>query len=595
MKRTVYSGEVSAQNLNQELTVAGWIDSVRNHGGLVFVNIRDISGVVQTVFDESENKENYELAKKFKEESVVYISGLVRKRPDALVNKDMATGEIEILAKNIKIISVSKPLPIQLGEYQDASNDQKLKYRYLELRQKRLQNKILIRHKALQVVRKFLSENRYNEVETPLLIKSTPEGARDFLVPSRLHNGTFYALPQSPQTMKQILMISGFDKYFQIAKCFRDEDLRKDRQPEFTQIDIETSFLDQEDFLKEIEGLFYNILKDVNNIEIKTPFPIMPYDEAMDKYGVDKPDLRFRLHLADITEVFANTDFNVFKNIIADGGIIKSLPIKKADFEKIEQNNFTRKEIDGFSDSVKYFGFQNIAWVKIAEGEFKGSIAKFLKDEEKAELTKKFNLEEGDILFLLAGVSDRVNGALGELRNQIGEKLGLIDENEFNFVWIVDFPLFEYSADDDRYYAKHHPFTAPIDEHAELLLKGERLKEIKAKAYDIVCNGVEIGGGSQRIYDNDMQMAMFKALSIEKEEAEQKFGFLLEAFNYGVPPHGGIALGFDRMIMMLTGAKSIKDVIAFPKTNKAIDLMMNAPSEVDATQLKDLGINLINK
>lgn len=582
-KRTHNCGELNKSNIDGKVHLKAWVNSFRQHGKLIFLDLRDRYGVTQVVFDESINKEAYDIAKSVRNEYVVACKGIVRQRVQ--VNKNIPTGEIEVISDEIKILSKSNPLPLQNIEGKEVDSSLKLKYRYLDLRTKGLQDTLILRHKVSQIVRNYLSNLNYLEVETPILIKTTPEGARDFLVPSRVSKGNFYALPQSPQTLKQLLMIGGLDRYFQICKCFRDEDLRADRQPEFTQIDIENSFTTKEELFSETEGLMKKVWKDTLNIDIKTPFKIMSYEEAMESYGTDKPDLRFDLKLKNISNIFSNTDFNVFKTILKENGIIKAIKVE-------DKGSFSRKDLDSLNNVVTPFGFRGVAWLRYQE-EWKGSIVKFVTESEKESLTKELDLKKDDLIIILAGKENLVNAGLSELRLHLGEKLGLINKNEFNFLWITDFPLLTYDENEKRYYAMHHPFTSPVEEDKEKLAERKELSKIKADAYDLVCNGVELGGGSQRIYNTELQNKMFEALSIDEKEAKEKFGFFLEALTYGTPPHGGIAFGLDRLIMILSKVNSIREVIAFPKTQKAMDLMLDAPSKPDETQLKELGLKLI--
>jgi aspartyl-tRNA synthetase len=567
----------------------GWTNSFRNHGGMIFIDVRDRYGITQLTFDSSVNQAAYDIAYTVRNEYVISIEGVVRERPEGLVNAKNITGGIEVVCDNIEILSKSNPLPIQSDEHgTEAGAQVRLKYRYLDLRRPEMQKKLIIRHKVAQLVRNYLSDLDYLEIETPILMKTTPEGARDFLVPSRVQKGNFYALPQSPQTLKQILMISGFDKYFQLCRCFRDEDLRADRQPEFTQIDIESSFTPVEDLFKDVEGMMTLIWDKTLGVKLNTPFPVMSYDDAMEHYGCDKPDLRFDMKLRNISKIFTNSEFRVFKDAVTSGGIVKAVLIENA-------ASFSRKDIDGFAEVVKPFGFPGVAWLRMQDdGTWQGSIAKMISQQEKDAIANEFKLKTGDLVFMLGGKLALVNAGMGDVRLKAGEKQGLIKPGDFKFTWVVDFPLLAYVEEEGRFYAMHHPFTSPVDTDINAFLSGdkEKLKNVRAKAYDLVCNGTELGGGSQRIYRGDIQAAMFRALSISDEEAKNKFGFFLEALNYGTPPHGGIAFGLDRIIMILTGATSIRDVIAFPKTQKAMDLMLDSPSPAGEDQLKELGIKI---
>ena len=590
-KRTHNCGELRANHDGQKVILSGWVNSFRDHGGLLFINLRDRYGVTQLVFDPSSGGEACKTASTIRNEYVVCIEGSVRKRPGGLSNVKMPTGEVEVICDAVEILSKSKPLPVQFDEHNESSSLMMLKYRYLDLRRPQMQHNIIVRHQVSQIVRSYLSSLNYLEIETPILMKTTPEGARDFLVPSRLEPGSFYALPQSPQTMKQILMISGFDKYFQLCRCFRDEDLRADRQPEFTQIDIETSFTPIEDLFKEMEGMITLVWDKILNIKLNAPFPIMKYSDAMNDYGCDKPDLRFEMKLKDVSKLFLNSEFKIFKDAVTSGGTVKAIKVDEGD-------KFSRKDIDSMADVVKPFGFPGVAWCKIQpDGAWQGSIAKMLSDDDKKTLLEALDAKVGSIIFMIGGKVGAVNSAMSDVRLHCGNKLGLIKNNDYKFTWVVDFPLLAYNDDDNRFYAMHHPFTSPSDEDLDGFLAGdkEKLKTAKAKAYDLVCNGMELGGGSQRIYREDVQKAMFRALSISDQEAEQKFGFFLEALNYGTPPHGGIAFGLDRLIMILTGSSSIRDVMAFPKTQKAADLMLECPSPASDDQLKELGLLITKK
>ncbi|MEI6080107.1 MAG: aspartate--tRNA ligase [bacterium] len=589
-KRTHNCGELKASNVDNKVTLMGWVNTCRDHGGLVFINLRDRYGVTQVVFDPS-NSDAYNIASSVKNEFVVSVSGVVRNRPEGLANPKMPTGDIEIVCDSIEILSKANPLPFQLDEHTDANTPLRLKYRYLDLRRPAMQRTMMTRHKTAQLTRNYLSDLGYLEIETPILIKTTPEGARDFIVPSRLEPGYFYALPQSPQTLKQILMISGFDKYFQLSRCFRDEDLRADRQPEFTQIDIETSFMLVEDLFKDMEGLISLLWHDVLGIKLDLPMPIMSYDYAMENYGCDKPDLRFDMKLKDLSSVFATSEFKIFKEAVANGGMVKAINVKGG--EKL-----SRKDLDSLADVVSTYGFPGVAWCKLqSDGTWSGSIIKTLSDKEKEDIKNVLDMQAGDLALMLGGKNNFVYSAMSDLRLFMGNKMGLIDKTKYAFTWVTDFPLLAYSDEDGRFYAMHHPFTSPRDEDLNAFLKGDKedLKKVRAKAYDLVCNGMELGGGSQRIYRDDVQKAMFKALSISDEEAQEKFGFFLEALTYGTPPHGGIAFGLDRIVMILTGASSIRDVIAFPKTQKATDMMLGSPSPAGPDQLKELSLCVVAK
>ncbi|GAB6078698.1 aspartate--tRNA ligase [Hydrogenobaculum acidophilum] len=594
MLRDIYVGLVDDSFIGKKIKVAGWIDSIRDHGGVLFIDLRDKEGKLQAVLEESENKHFYDIAKHFKEESVIAIEGVVRRRPSGTENPKIKSGNVEIVIKNIELLNASETLPFPIDDNVEISEELRLKYRYLDLRRNTMQKAIKTRSKALKITRDFFYENGFYEIETPFLIKSTPEGARDFLVPSRLHPGKFYALPQSPQLFKQILMISGFDRYFQIARCFRDEDLRSDRQPEFTQIDFEMSFVEEEDVINISEKLLYKLFLELLDIELKTPFKRISYKEAMEKYGSDKPDTRFGLELVDLTDIFKDTNFNVFKNAIEQKGIIKAIKINTI---------LSRKEIDNLTEYVKGLGAKGLAWGKVENGEFNSPIAKFLTEQEVKAMLSRLEARNNEMIFFSADKPKNVYKILGNLRLQLGKMLKLIDYSKFELLWVVDFPMFEYNEEEGRLEAMHHPFTSPKEEDIEtirnILDKNDKeyiintCESITARAYDIVLNGVEIGGGSIRIHKPDVQKLVFKLLNISDEEADLKFGFLLEALKYGAPPHGGLAFGFDRLIAMMLGFESIRDVIAFPKTQKGACLLTGAPDVVPEKQLKELHIKTV--
>ncbi|WP_436412000.1 aspartate--tRNA ligase [Petrimonas sp.] len=581
LKRTIMCGELSEKNVGQKVTVMGWVQRRRDLGALVFVDLRDRTGIVQIVFGEEINREAYEKAQTVRNEYVLAVTGTVMLREAP--NPDLPTGMIEIKGESLRILSESETPPIYIKENLDAAESIRLKYRYLDLRRPDMQKKLMIRHRAAKVVRDFMDENGFLEIETPMLTKSTPEGARDYLVPSRKFPGNFYALPQSPQLFKQLLMLSGFDKYFQIVRCFRDEDLRANRQPEFTQIDIEMSFVDVDDVIELNERLIQRLFKEVLNVDIQIPFMRMPYQEAMDRYGSDKPDIRFGLELVNISDVVENCGFKVFRDAIASGGSVRGINAKGC-------ADFGRKEIDRLGEYVKTYGAKGLAWIALKGGEIKSPIAKFLTEEELNGIIERMEGKTGDLLLIVADELDVVYASLGALRLELGRKLNLIgpDNKELKFLWVTEFPLLEYDKEEGRYVAKHHPFTMPMEEDLELLETDPG--RVRAKAYDIVLNGEEIGGGSIRIHDTKLQERMFKALGFTMEKAWERFGFLLEAFKFGPPPHGGLAYGFDRLVMFLTGTENIKDVIAFPKNQNAADPMTSAPSDVDEKQLEELGI-----
>ncbi len=582
LRRNNMCGNLRFDDVGKEVVLMGWVQKRRSLGGLIFADMRDITGMVQVVFDTDVNKEAFEKAEVLRSEFVIAVRGKVLERQSK--NPEMATGEIEVYADELKILDTAETPPIYIKDNDDVSEQMRLKYRFLDLRKQQMQRNLLLRSKTSRVIREFLYENDFNEIETPFLTKPTPEGARDYLVPSRVNTGKFYALPQSPQLFKQLLMVSGMNRYFQIVKCFRDEDLRANRQPEFTQVDIEMSFVDVEDVISINEKLIHKIFKEIKGIDIELPIKRMSYQVAMDKYGCDKPDLRFGYELINISEIFKDSEFNAFKSTYDSNGMIKCIKIDGS------ADEFSKKGISKLEKFVKTYGAKGLAWLKYESGEIDSAIAKFLSDEEKNQLVSALELKEKDIVFIVADKESVVNTALGALRIEIAHEKNLIDENKYELVWITDFPLFEYSEEEDRYVAKHHPFTCPVDADVDKIESNPG--EVRAKAYDIVINGDEIGGGSIRITNRSLQNRMFRALGFTDEEANEKFGFLLEAFKYGVPPHGGIAYGLDRFMMLLTGSDNIRDVIAFPKTQSATCLMTEAPSYTTEKQLKELGIEV---
>ena len=597
--RTHTCGALNAELDGANVTLSGWVAKRRDHGGLIFIDLRDRYGLTQIVFDPSQSKhqETLDSANKVRSEYVISIKGIVRKRPDSMINPKLSTGEIEVLAQEIYILSAAKTTPFVIDDHTDAGETLRLKYRYLDLRRPALQKNIILRHKLSQIVRDYLNGKDFLEIETPILFKSTPEGARDYLVPSRVNPGSFYALVQSPQIMKQLLMVAGFDRYYQIARCFRDEDLRADRQPEFTQIDIEMSFANREILYALVEGLLKRVFSEMSEMEITTPFPRMSYDQAMDEYGVDKPDTRFTLKLQDLSKVFASTKFQAFHNVLQAGGSVRGIRVEAP---MLGETGLSRKDLDELTKFVQPYGAKGLAWMKIENTDGKltinSPIAKFLQDEEKTALITTFAAQTGDLLLLVADTNhDIVYASLGALRLHLGKKLNLIDESLFNFLWVTDFPLLQYDADNKRYAACHHPFTSPSPADEEKLMKGENLGDLKAAAYDCVLNGYEIAGGSIRIFRQDVQQAMFRALSMNDEEIKEKFGFFVEALQYGTPPHGGIAFGVDRLVMLLAGTDAIREVMAFPKTQKATCLMSECPSPVTIEQLTELGIGIMKK
>ncbi|WP_299229179.1 aspartate--tRNA ligase [Sulfurihydrogenibium sp.] len=589
-KRDYYCGDLNESNIGDEVRLLGWVDTVRDHGGVIFINLRDREGIVQVVFDPSKiGEELYNKAKKLKSEYVIGVRGRVNRRPAGTENPKMKTGNIEVAGEELLILNTSKALPFLIEENIKVSEEVRLKYRYLDLRRPSMQRNIILRHEVYQAVREFLAGNGFIEVETPMLTKSTPEGARDFLVPSRLEKGKFYALPQSPQLFKQILMVAGLERYFQIAKCFRDEDLRADRQPEFTQIDLEMSFVTEDDVMTLAESLIQYVYKKVLGIDIKIPFRRMSYEEAINKYGTDKPDLRYGLELIDVTDLAKEVEFKVFNDVAKSGGLVKGINIKSG-------SKFSRKEIDELTEYAKKFGAKGMAWVKLEDGEAASPILKFFTEEQKQKLFSLMDAKDGDLLIFIADKKDITHKVLGFLRKHIAEKMNLIDNSRLEFLWVVDFPLFEWDEEENRLVAIHHPFTSPKDEDIDRLDEALNNPEIapsfKSKAYDMVLNGEEIGGGSIRIHTPYIQEKVFQLLNISEEEAKEKFGFLIEALSYGAPPHGGLAFGLDRILALMTGSESIRDVIAFPKTQKGICPLTGAPDYVSEKQLKEVGIKV---
>ncbi len=587
LKRSCMCGEVNETMIGKEVTLMGWVDRRRVLSHLTFLLLRDRTGIVQVVVDESSaDEEIVAKEKSIRSEYVVAVRGIVQARDENNINPAMKTGKVEISVVELRILSESETTPFPIEESVNVNTELRLKYRYLDLRRANVAANIITRHKVAQVVRQFLSEEGFLEIETPMLTKSTPEGARDYLVPSRVHPGNFYALPQSPQLFKQLLMVSGFDRYFQIVKCFRDEDLRADRQPEFTQIDMELSFIDVDDVIDVNERLIKKVFKEIKGIDIETPFLRMPYKEAMERFGSDKPDTRFGMELKNITDIVAGSEFKVFQDAIDNGGSVRAINAKGC-------GSFPRKKIDALVDVAKTYGAKGLAWINVLDDGFKTTISKFFDDEKLSEIAKALDAESGDLILICADKNSVVFDALGALRLDVAKKLEILDDNEFKFLWVTEFPLFEYSEEENRYVAKHHPFTSPMDEDLDIIESNPA--EARAKAYDMVLNGCEVGGGSIRIYRQDIQKQMFKALGFSEEEAQERFGFLLDAFKFGAPPHGGLAFGLDRLVMLLTGAESIRDVIAFPKVKDASCLLTDAPNVVDEIQLEELGIDIVKK
>lgn len=582
MKRSHFCNDLSQANVGEEVTLMGWVLRRRDHGGVIFIDLRDRHGITQVVFNPELNEEVHAKAHSIRSEWVLAVKGKVAPRPDGMINSKLQTGEIEILVDDLRILNKSKTPPFPLDEDVEVSDNLRLKYRYIDMRRPQMAEALVMRHKACQAMRSYLNEQDFLEVETPMLTRSTPEGARDYLVPSRVNPGRFYALPQSPQLFKQLLMIAGMDRYYQIVRCFRDEDLRADRQPEFTQVDMELSFVDEEDIYRVAEGMIRRLFKDTKGLELTTPFARMTYQEAMGRFGNDKPDTRFGLELTNLTDIVRDCGFKVFRSIVEKGGMVKSINAKGC-------ATYSRKDLDDLTNYAGNFGAKGLAWVKMKEdGEWQSPIAKFFTDEERAAMTAELQAETGDLLFFVADTPAVVHAALAELRLEIGRRQGLMADDTFNFLWVTDFPLLEYDHDQKRHTAVHHPFTAPFEEDLELLDTDPG--KIRSRAYDLVLNGTEIGGGSIRIHQPDLQQKVFKALNISEEEARDKFDFLLQALELGAPPHGGIAFGLDRLMMIITGRDSIRDVIAFPKTQKASCPMTEAPAPVARKQLTELSL-----
>ncbi|WP_027339709.1 aspartate--tRNA ligase [Halonatronum saccharophilum] len=582
LSRTHYCGDVRSEQVGEEVTLMGWVQRRRDHGGVIFVDLRDRFGLVQVVFSPEVSEPMFEVANDLRKEYVIALKAEVRARPDGMVNEDLKTGEIEVYATELHILDEANTPPIFIEDEINSGEEMRLKYRYLDLRRKPMQDNLILRHKVKKAVRDYLDSNDFLEIETPILTKSTPEGARDYLVPSRVNGGKFFALPQSPQLFKQLLMVSGMERYYQITRCFRDEDLRADRQPEFTQIDLEVSFMNMDEILSLVEGMIQEIFVSVG-YDKPEDFPHITYKEAMDRFGSDRPDMRFEMELIDISEVVKDSQFKVFSGTVAKGGQVKGINAKGC-------ADFSRKNIDDLTDYVGIYGAKGLAWIKVEEDGIKSQIAKFLSEEELDNIVSTMGGEAGDLLLFVADSPKVVAASLGNLRLKLAKGLELIDEGKFEFVWVTDFPLFEWDEDEKRYVSLHHPFTMPKDEDMDLL-EGDADK-VLSQAYDLVLNGIEIGGGSIRINDSELQEKIFNLLNMKEDEIEEKFGFLLEAFKYGAPPHGGIAFGLDRLVMLLGGLESIRDVIAFPKTQRATCLLTEAPSFVDQKQLEELSLEV---
>jgi len=583
MRRTHTCCELGADNVGAEVVLMGWVQRRRDHGGVIFVDLRDKNGLTQVVFNPEVNPTVHAKAHVIRSEYVIGIRGNVKKRLEGMTNSKLKTGEIEVFATELKILNAAETPPFIIEDHVDVSENIRLKFRHIDLRRPLLQNNIITRHKAAAIIRQYLNDQGFIDIETPMLTRSTPEGARDYLVPSRVNSGMFYALPQSPQIFKQLLMISGFDRYYQIVKCFRDEDLRADRQPEFTQIDMEMSFIGEDDVLEITENMMVNLFGDLLKKDLQTPFPRLSYEVAVDRFGLDKPDLRFALELVDISDIVEKAGFKVFSDVVKKGGIVKAINAKGC-------IDFTRKEIDDLTDFVTVYRAKGLAWIKVREDSWQSPIAKFFTDDEKQALAERIDMHPGDLVFFVADQPKITNEALGQLRNFLGKKLGLIQEDSFSFVWITRFPLLEFDENEGRNQALHHPFTAPLEEDYGLL-EDDPLS-VRSRAYDLVLNGSEIGGGSIRIHQRELQERVFEALGMDRKTYEEKFGFLLSALDSGAPPHGGIALGFDRLAMILCGQPSIRDVIAFPKTQKAACLLTNAPSGAGKAQLDELSLRV---
>jgi len=583
MKRTHNCGQLTRKNIENEVLLCGWVHSRRDHGGLIFIDLRDRAGITQVVFDPQTDSKVHELSESLRNEFVIAVKGKVNERPSGTQNPKLATGDIEVKATALEILNRAKVLPLEVNDDKEVGEELRLSYRYLDLRRPQMKDKIVLRSKIFKIIRDFLDEEKFIEIETPILTKSTPEGARDYLVPSRLNPGMFFALPQSPQLFKQILMVAGFEKYYQIARCFRDEDLRKDRQPEFTQLDIEMSFVDEEEIFSLIERLLRKVFKEAMNIELKIPFPQLSYEESMMRYGSDKPDLRFDMELENLNELVGKSNFQVFKKVVDNKGMV--MGVKAAGGAK-----FSLKQLDDMTEAAKAAGAKGLVWIKVLSGDFQSPVKKHLGDELLNELKARFDAKDGDLLLIVADAPKTARSVLGQLRVALGSMLIKAAADDFKFLWVRDFPLFQYNQEEKRWDSEHHPFTAPKPEDIKFLESD--LSKVRSRAYDLVVNGVELGSGSIRIHQPELQQKIFKILGMDREEIKAKFGFLLEAFDYGAPPHGGIAPGLDRLLSLLTNSQSIREVIAFPKTQKAFCPLTLAPSGVSAKQLKELYLTI---